>query len=375
VTFDAFMESALYDPDSGFFSTGRGAGRAGADFLTSPEVGSLFGACVARAIDRAWTDSGAPDPFLVVEAGAGRGRLAREVQRAEPACLPALRYVLVERSPLLRAEQRALLPIEPADEALGPFTRRARDELDEGDELTPVDASGPVFASLPELPEMPVASVVFANELLDNLPFGIAAWDGRRWNEVRITLDGTTFVELTVPATEADAAMLDAVVAGAVETLPSGARLPIPRGLEAWLDECSGALHRGVVILVDYIAGVDEIVTRGNGWLRGYRGQRRLVDVLTEPGEHDITGDVVREQLVHLARAAGFVVVREQSQAAWLDELGIDALVAEGRHAWEAGAARGDLTALAGRSRVHEAEALTDPSGLGAHRVVVLQRR
>ena len=63
------MEAALYG-EGGFFAEGGGAGRAGRDFITSPEVGSLFGACVARALDGWWRELGAPDPFLVVEAGA-----------------------------------------------------------------------------------------------------------------------------------------------------------------------------------------------------------------------------------------------------------------------------------------------------------------
>ena len=31
--------------------------------------------------------------------------------------------------------------------------------------------------------------VVFANELLDNLPFGIAQYNGTQWNEARVGLD------------------------------------------------------------------------------------------------------------------------------------------------------------------------------------------
>jgi len=70
IRFGEFVEVALYGP-SGFFTRGGGAGRAGQDFVTSPEVGPLFGACVARAIDREWERLGRPDPFVVVEAGAG----------------------------------------------------------------------------------------------------------------------------------------------------------------------------------------------------------------------------------------------------------------------------------------------------------------
>ena len=81
--FDAFVEVALYG-DGGFFSSGHGAGRAGADFVTSPEVGQLFGALVARYLDRVWDELGCPDPFVVVEAGAGRGALALAVLAAAP---------------------------------------------------------------------------------------------------------------------------------------------------------------------------------------------------------------------------------------------------------------------------------------------------
>src|SRR3954471_5131618 len=97
IRFGAFVELALYGHD-GFFTGGGGAGRAGRDFVTSPEVGSLFGMVIARALDDAWHRLGRPDPFVVVEAGAGRGRLGADVLRAAPGCAPALRYVLVERS-------------------------------------------------------------------------------------------------------------------------------------------------------------------------------------------------------------------------------------------------------------------------------------
>ena len=63
------------------------------------------------------------------------------------------------------------------------------------------------------------------------------------------------------------------------------------------------------------------------------------------------------------------------TQAEWLARFGLDALVDEGRRIWAAGAHRGDLAAVAGRSRTVEAAALTDPRGLGAHRVVVLRRQ
>jgi hypothetical protein len=54
--------------------------------------------------------------------------------------------------------------------------------------------------------------------------------------------------------------------------------------------------------------------------------------------------------------------------------LGVDELTAAAAADWRAGAHRGDLEALAARSRVSEAAALTDPAGLGAHHVFVFRK-
>jgi SAM-dependent MidA family methyltransferase len=363
----------LYGPEVGFFASGRGAGRAGGDFVTSPEIGSLFGACVARALDRCWGEMGRPDPFVVMEAGAGNGRLARDVLRARPACLGALHYVLVESSAVLREEQRERLEIEPADEALGPFAKVSPE-----DSPVPVEGSGPVFVSLDELPALELSGMVFANELLDNLPFGVAESRDGAWLEVRIALTPTgEFTEVLVPAEAGDAESLAAITDGV--GVPDGARLPIPRGIDSWLEACGRVLRRGTLVAIDYVDDTRGVLERqprtgSVSWLRTYQGHRRGSSPLESPGAHDITADVVREQLLHAARAAGFSYAGDQSQAEWLDGLGVNDLVEAGRRAWDERTDIGDLEALAGRSVVTEASALTDPAGLGAHRVVTFKR-
>ena len=82
--FDKFVDIALYGTH-GFYRVAGRAGRRG-DFLTSPEVGPLFGAVVARALDSWWHELARPDPFVVVDAGAGPGTLARAVLAARPGC-------------------------------------------------------------------------------------------------------------------------------------------------------------------------------------------------------------------------------------------------------------------------------------------------
>jgi SAM-dependent MidA family methyltransferase len=370
ITFAEFQEAALYDPDGGFFTTGGGAGRAGRDFVTSPETGSLFGALIARHLDEAWRDLGAPDPFLVVEVGAGRGKLAADVLRAEPACAAALRYVLVERSPALRALQRDLLTLEPADEALGPFART----VDPDEPSEPVEGTGPIVTGLESLPSLTFTGVVLANELLDNLPVRIVERVAGGWQEVLVTLAADdSFEEMLVAAPSALAAEADAVAAGT--TVPDGARLPVPDAAVEWLDLVATVLQHGEVVVVDYAASARELVQRGaSGWLRTYRGHQRGTDPLEQPGTQDITIDVPTEHLAHAGRRAGFTITQEETQADFLSALGIEDLVEEGRAIWQERAHLGDLEAIAGRSRVGEAAALTDPTGLGAHRVIVLRR-
>jgi SAM-dependent MidA family methyltransferase len=366
IPFDRYVDAALYDEDGGFFARGGGAGRAGRDFVTSPEVGTLFGALVARVLDRSWAELRRPDPFVAVDAGAARGRLAADVLRARPACAPALRAVLVERSAALRAAQRELLSLEPADRALGPAVQ---DEPDEAPR--PIEGIGPIVTSLPELPALELPDgVVIANELLDNLPFRIVERAGGVWREVRVGSEDGVFGEVIVPAAPEVAAAADEVAAGVA--IPDGARLPVPTATVDWLAECGHVLRRGFLVVVDYADAAGSMAARPqHEWLRTYRAHERGGSPLDGPGSQDITATVPAEHLVTHARRAGFRLVEETTQAAWLASLGIDDLVDDARGLWRERAGIGDLEALAARSRVSEAAALTDASGLGAHSVFV----
>ncbi len=272
IRFGAYVDLALYDPN-GFFTAGGGAGRAGRDFVTSPEVGSLFGVCVARAIDREWERLGRPDPFVVIEGGAGNGRLAREVLRTAPNCSAALRYVLVERSERLRAEQATRLQFEPTADLFGPAVRDA-----DRDEVIGVAGLGPVLGSVSDVPGVHVDGVVLANELLDNLAFEVVVRTAHGWDEVRVgELDGH-FVEVRVPAAP------DLIGWVGRADVPVGTRLPVATGAMEWLARSAATLRHGSIVLIDYCANWETFTTRAGGWLRTYADHRRAGDPLSAPG-------------------------------------------------------------------------------------------
>lgn len=318
--FDDYVEQALYHPGKGFYATGGRAGRRG-DFLTSPEVGPLFGAVLARALDSWWHELDRPDPFTVVDAGAGPGTLARTFLAAEPECAGALRYVAVERS----AAQRSRHP--------------------DGVE------------SRADLPDSPVTGVVVANELLDNLPFRLVERTTDGWGEVWVDAGAEVLVALDdLPP-----------VLGGLEAAP-GSRVPVQEQAAAWLGAALGLLDRGRVVVIDYADTTASMASRSpDEWLRTYCGHERGGPPLDAPGTQDITVEVAVDQL---ADAAGRPPDVDRSQAEFLAVHGIGELVAEGKRIWAERAHLGDLAAIRARSRVSEAAALTDPNGLGAFRVL-----
>ena len=338
-----YVEACLYDADGGFYMRpggGRAGGRSG-HFLTAPEVGPLFGAVLARALDAWWTELGEPDPFMVIDWGAGPGTLARSVLAAEPRCMAAgaLQLVLVELSPV----QRALHPDHPV-----------------------VASTARMGAALPEGTP---AGVVVANELLDNLPFDVARRRADGWEELRVTVDDASRGRFSLVAMPASPEL----VAGLPE-VATGAPVPVQRVARRWVAEARRLLGAGRIVAFDYGAETPVLAGRaslsddpeaGLGWLRTHRDHDDGSWWLDDPGSCDITADVALDQVQTDHRA------EVCAQADFLRTHGIDELVVEGRASWNERASVGDLAALRARSRTREAEALLDPAGMGAFNVLV----
>ncbi|MGI9578063.1 MAG: SAM-dependent methyltransferase [Microthrixaceae bacterium] len=329
--FDEFMELALYAPASGFFATAGQAGRRGGDFITSPEVGPLFGAVVAQRLDRLWDHLEQPERFTVVEAGAGRGALALAVRAAAPRCAHAMQWVLVERSATLRAAQNEHL------------------EICDGDPT----GTGPWFSSSTDLPAAPFTGAVIANELLDNIPFRLMVRDSR-WTEVCVERTADGLAEVFVSCEKPLADRLSKLAPDA----RSGSRVPWQGAAATFVTRAQSLVERGMVLVFDYGRSTTELTQLDQPqWLRTYRSHERGGDPYDSPGTRDITADVAIDQLPQ----ADWI----GTQAEWLVANGIDQLVESAQVAWSEQAADGGLDAVRARSVPLEADALTDPSGLG----------
>lgn len=316
--FEQFVERALYDSDHGFYATvGQAGGRRG-DFVTSVEVGPLFAALIADRLDRAWLDAGRPSEFFVSEVGAGVGTLFRGVLRAAPACLDSLTYTLVERSAHLQAQHESL----------------------------PTDS----WRSSPTIPTTR-QHVVMANELLDNLAFGIAERVDGGWAPVHV---GSRNGELLLDARPKDQE-LDYLTDLAPDAT-AGQRVPITAAANEWVVQAKA--NADLVVVFDYAASTAELAARSPGWLRTYAAHTKGSDPLVAIGTRDITCDVAIDQLPWPD-----VIT---NQADWLGAQGLEERVEAARALWSERGHIGDLAAIAARSAIGEAQALTDPDGLGA---------
>ena len=332
--FDRFVDRALYGPD-GFYERGGRAGRGG-DFLTAVEVGPLFGEVTALALDSWWAGLGRPDPYMVVEGGAGRGQWCRMVRAAEPACASALTWVAVERSQRLRSEAAQVADATAA-------------------ELPDQHAAELPDQHAAELPDQHAAAlrggaahVVLANELLDNLAVRLLRRTAGGWSEL--------FVQSGAPLWRPTADVPPFEV-------PEGSTAPWQLAARDWVERARGLLAPGGrLVCLDYCSTTAELARRpATEWLRTYARHGRGTEPWTKPGEQDITCEVCHDQLGHPLVTA---------QAAWLAGHGLDELVDEGRRLWRERAHRPDLAAVKGRSRVSEAAALTDPTGMGSFQVL-----
>jgi len=325
ITFAELMEHALYGP-GGFYERPP-IGPEG-HFVTSPHVHPVFADLVRFALLQAREALGRPEPFRVVELGAGDGTLARGILLGLEADKVAVDYIAVEVSPGAREALRRL-PVR-------------------------------VLASLEELEPLD-PGVVLANELLDNLPFRRVRRRRGLPVEVRVGLAGDRLVEVEAPCEPELAAL-------APDDLADGEEAVVPTGALALVEALARALVRGYALLIDYGSAGGPA-----GEVHGYRAHAVLEDVLEDPGSADITAGVDLGRVASRAEELGLRAHGIVPQWRALLALGYERWVAgERERQAELLTARRGLEAVRaweGRSR---ASLLVDPAALGRLRWLLL---
>jgi SAM-dependent MidA family methyltransferase len=299
ITFSRFMELALYAPGLGYYSAGaRKFGEAG-DFVTAPEVSSLFSICLARASAEVLRER---PGSCVMEIGAGSGAMAADMLAdfARQAVLPE-RYLILETSADLRERQYRHLSAECPQHL-------HRIEWLDG------------------WPDTPINGVILANEVLDALPVDrfIVGDDGISLYGVANSPSG--FEWAPGPVSESLLTDISAITRTVDEPWSPGYISEICPSLSAWIGSLADALNEGVVFLADYGLPRREIYhpDRRQGTLMCHYRHRAHDDPFLYPGLQDITAWVDFTAVADSADAAGLHIAGYTTQAQFLIGTGIE---------------------------------------------------
>ena len=298
ITFSEFMHMALYQPGLGYYTGGLQKFGAAGDFITAPEVSSLFSQCVARQAAQVLNEMEQAD---MLEFGAGSGVMAADVllELERLHALP-VHYYIIELSTELRERQKQTI------------MHRAPHLMEN-------------VQWLDALPEKAIQGVMVANEVLDAMPVECFRVSHGAVEQMRILArDG----QLKACYAEADEAMLEQVriiEQRREKAFGDGYCSEFNPSLKAWLASLYAVLDQGLVLLIDYGYPVQEyyLDERDSGTLVCHYQHRAHADPLWYPGLQDITAFVDFSAVAHAAVDAGFDVSGYTTQAMFLMGCGL----------------------------------------------------
>jgi SAM-dependent MidA family methyltransferase len=311
ITFRDLMQTALYDPELGYYNTERVKIGAQGDYYTSSNVHPAFGAVLARAFAELWPGSG--EPLTIVEMGPGTGQLAADVLSAmrdeHPATFDRLTYVSVEASTAMRKRQR---------DKLAAFGDRVR------------------FCEPNELEQRPVRGIAFSNEFVDALPVHRARYIGGALEEQYVGVASVNdAVHLALVWSEPSRKRLAEYINRIAVTLREGQIIEINLDAIDWLRRVARTLEHGLLVTIDYGDTAQRLCTpdRRSGTLRSFYRHRLIDSPLERIGEQDITASVNFTALIEYGRDLGFELVSYERQTAFLTRMGLIERIAAGRDA------------------------------------------
>lgn len=302
ISFERFMEMALYEPGLGYYSAGAlKFGEAG-DFVTAPELSPLFSRCIANQCAEIFAHIGPAD---ILELGAGSGAMGAdilsELQRLD--CLPR-NYFILEVSADLRERQRSRIA-----------------------QLAPE-----LVDRVHWLEHWPTGfrGVMLANEVLDAQPVQRFRIRKEQVNAVGVTWQ---LGRLDWSEVEADESLESAVRAIERELgapLPDGYGSEINVRLSAWIKSLAASIDEGVVLFIDYGLPRRQYyrAERREGTLLCHYRHRFHEDPLTHLGVQDIGAWVDFTAVAEAAVDAGMRVLGFTTQAHFLIGNGIERFLA-----------------------------------------------
>ena len=301
IPFAEYMELCLYHPRFGYYSRVKKRTGQSGDFFTSVDIGSLFGELLCKQFEEMQhllnPRKKSKNPyFTIVEAGAGSGRLCKDVldhaKKYSPDLYRNCRYVLIEKSQTARSAQKQNLMAHESHWV-------------DSQTKFPIGVNG----------------VIFANELLDALPVHLIEMTEDGLREIYVNIKNLQFVEQLGPiSSRVRKHLKDFGI-----TLEVGWRAEVCPDAISWVNNAAKSLNQGFLILIDYGFESHELYSErhSSGTLRCYQrhtvqSKRNNGPWLRDPGESDITAHVDLTAIRQTAERAGLSTIGITDQTYFL---------------------------------------------------------
>lgn len=290
ITFAEFMQTALYDPVYGYYTTKfNKIGKKG-DFVTAPEISSLFGYSLATQLKQVISLVSNP---VILEFGAGTGKLCvdilTELEKANT--LPEYYYILEVSGDLKQTQEQLIKEKIP----------HLLDKI----------------KWLSSLPKDPIQGVIIANEVLDAMSVNRFMLDSSKLFEGYVTVVNDELKEEFLPSTNINLqTYVDEFVPQDIDNYISEANLVSA----SWLKEISNIIKKGVVFIFDYGFSTREYYhpDRNGGTIMCHYQQKTHPNPLINIGEQDLTAHVNFTHVAEIAFANGFNISGYTNQASFL---------------------------------------------------------
>ncbi|MEM8719172.1 MAG: class I SAM-dependent methyltransferase [Cyanobacteria bacterium P01_G01_bin.39] len=345
ITFAQYMATVLYEQDLGYYNSEIVRIGSQGDFFTSASLGQDFGELIAIGLREMWHKLGCPNPFAVVEMGAGNGELAQDIVRFflnsnEQALIEAISYTIIEQSPVLIKQQQELL---------------------KSTELSVT------WKNLEDIPENSIEGCIFSNELVDAFPVHLITKQDNQLQEIYLTIKDDHLIEtIGELSTEKLTRYFDLV--GIDLLLPQysdGYRTEVNLQALDWIEAIASKIKRGYLLTIDYGYTAERYYrpNRSQGTLQCYYQHRHHHNPYVNLGYQDLTAHVDFTALQRQGELSDLQTIGFTQQGLFLMALGL------GDRLNELSSGKYNISEIfKRRDALHQ---LIDPTGLGGFGVLV----
>ncbi|MCE7914747.1 MAG: class I SAM-dependent methyltransferase [Nitrosomonas sp. PRO4] len=306
ISFEQFMNLALYAPGMGYYNSGATKLGSAGDFVTAPEISSLFGRTLAQQVAQVSMET---NPADMLEFGAGTGKLALDLL-LELEKLDALprKYLILEVSAELRQRQQILLNNQ-------------------------VPHLMHLIEWLQQLPEE-FTGVMLGNEVLDAMPVHIVNWQGTTPLERGVVWQNDRFAWQDRPIQDAELRSIAQQLT--LQINPNNDNnysyvSEINLAADHFIRSLANGLQQGIILLVDYGFGRTEYYhpQRNRGTLMCHYRHHAHGDPFYLPGLQDITSHVDFSAVSSAAENSALTLLGYTTQAHFLINCDITGILAQ----------------------------------------------